>query len=75
MKIANLIAWIILLIGGINWFLIGLFNWNLVTAVFGGVGALVTLIYVLVGLSALWLLIAPFAFHGRIALWRDDDNR
>ncbi|MBQ3047506.1 MAG: DUF378 domain-containing protein [Clostridia bacterium] len=74
MRIANIIAWIFLIIGGINWLLVGLFSWNLVTAIFGGITLLTRVIYCLVGLSAIWLLISPFAFGGRISLWGHDDG-
>jgi len=50
----GLIAVILLIIGGLNWGLVGLFNWNLVTAIFGSIPLLVQLIYVLVGLAALY---------------------
>lgn len=53
MKALHMIAFVLLVIGGLNWLLVA-FGWNLVTAIFGGVPALVTLIYVLVGLSAIW---------------------
>ncbi len=72
MRIINIIAWIILLIGGLNWLLIGIFSWNFVTAIFGGVTVLETIIYILVGLSALWLIIAPIINHGKISLWNRD---
>ena len=72
MRIINIIAWIILLIGGLNWLLIGIFSWNFVTAIFGGLPVLETIIYILVGLSALWLIIAPIINHGKISLWNRD---
>ena len=50
------VAWWLLWVGGINWGLVGLFQWNLVEVVFGSWMWLVRLIYVLVGLSALLLL-------------------
>lgn len=75
MRIVNIIAWIILLIGGINWLLVGLFSWNLVAAIFGA-NMFSSIIYILVGLSAIWLLFSPLAYHGRISLWgHDHDNR
>ncbi len=49
-------ALILATIGAINWGLIGLFGLNLVTLIFGGVPALVTIIYLLVGLAGLWLI-------------------
>lgn len=46
-----------MIIGGLNWGLIGGFDYNLVNAVLGSVAWLERLIYILVGLSALLLLI------------------
>ncbi len=69
MKIANTLAWILLLIGGLNWLVIGIFSLNLVGLIFGGVTILLRIVYILVGLSALWLLIVPFMERGRITLW------
>ena len=47
---------VLLVIGGLNWGLVGLFNFDLVEAILGGVPLLMRLVYVLVGLSALALL-------------------
>ena len=57
MKTLNILTLILLIIGGINWGLVGLFQFDLVAAVFGGqAAALARVVYVLVGLSALWQL-------------------
>lgn len=56
MKALHTIAFVLLVVGGLNWGLVGLFDWNLVNAVFGSVAWLEQLVYILVGLSALWLL-------------------
>jgi len=56
MIIANIIALIISIIGGINWLLVGIFSWNLVTWIFGA-GVFARIIYVIVGLAAIWLLV------------------
>jgi len=46
-----------LIVGGLNWGLIGLFNFNLVTTIFGT--AIITkIIYVLVGISAIYMIFA-----------------
>ena len=74
MRVINIIAWILLVIGGLNWLLIGLFAWNLVTAISFGVGIISSIIYVLVGLSAIWLLIVPIMRAGMINLWNDRDS-
>lgn len=52
MQHLGLISMILLIIGGLNWGLIGLMNLNLVTLIFGAIPLLVTLIYILVGLAA-----------------------
>ena len=72
MRALNIIAWIILLIGGLNWLLIGLFSWNLVGAMFGALSVLSRIIYCLVGLSAIWLIISPILHRGRISLWGEE---
>ena len=56
--IPNWIAFVILLIGGINWGLVGIFNFNLVSWIFGGYNAGSIIVYILVLLSAIWLIIA-----------------
>lgn len=61
MKIANIIAFILLAIGGINWLLVGAFGFDVVAAVFGaGLSVVASIIYILVGLSALWLIFVAF---------------
>lgn len=47
------VAFILLIVGGLNWLLVGLFGWD-VGEVFGGQGALISrVVYILVGVSAL----------------------
>lgn len=70
MKILNIIAWILVVIGGLNWLLVGIFSWNLVSTIFM-VEWLARIIYCLVGLSAIWLLITPFLNNGRISLFNE----
>ena len=60
MKTLNLITLILVIVGGLNWGLVGLFDWNLVAAIFGAGSTLARIIYVLVGLSALWQLYPLF---------------
>lgn len=53
MKILQSIALILTIIGALNWGLIGLFNFNLVTTLFGE-GTLVTnIVYILVGIAGI----------------------
>jgi uncharacterized protein len=54
----NIITLILVIVGGINWGLVGLFQFDLVAAIFGGQdAALARIVYILVGLSALWQLV------------------
>ena len=71
MIIANIIAFVIVAIGCINWGLVGIFNWNLVTALFGVGSIIATIVYVLVLLSIIWLIVALFMERGRISFRRD----
>lgn len=57
MKALNLTTLILLIVGGINWGLIGIADFNVVAALFGQDSAVSNLVYVLVGLSALWQLL------------------
>lgn len=56
--IPNWIAFIILAIGGLNWGLVGIFNFNLVDWIFGGLNAGSIIIYVLVLISTIWLIVS-----------------
>lgn len=48
-------ALVLVIIGGINWGLIGFFAFDLVAAIFGDMSAISRIIYGLVGLSAIYL--------------------
>ena len=54
MKIIDKIVLILIVIGAINWGLIGLFNFNLVSTIFGKMSLISRIIYILVGISGLW---------------------
>lgn len=54
MKIIDKIALLLIVIGAINWGLVGLFNFNLVDTIFGTASLISRIIYVLVGISGLW---------------------
>lgn len=50
----NLVTLILLIIGGLNWGLVGLFGVDLVAAIFGPFSILARVVYVLVGVSAIY---------------------
>ena len=56
MKIIDKIALVLVIIGAINWGLIGIFNFNLVDTVFGAMSIISRIIYILVGISGLWCI-------------------
>ena len=59
---------ILMIIGGINWGLVGLFRFDLVAWLFGGSGSLISrILYTLVGLAGLWCI----TFFFRKAAFRD----
>lgn len=58
------IALILVVVGGLNWGLVGAFDFNLVSALFGDMSMLSRIVYVLVGLSAIYMLVAAFGKKG-----------
>lgn len=56
MKDLNKVAWWLLVIGGLNWGLVGLLDMNLVESVLGSWPMLVQVVYILVGLSAVMMV-------------------
>lgn len=60
MVIANVISYILVLLGAVNWGLYGIFDFNLVGWIFQGprtAGAVI--VYVIITLAAVWLIISP----------------
>ena len=64
MKTLNYIALTFVIIGALNWLLVGLFGFNLVTFLFGSMTLLSRIVYILVGICGLW----AFTFYGKFAL-------
>ena len=56
----GLIALILVIIGGLNWGLVGFFDFNFVEQLFGAWPMLVKIVYDLVGISALYIIFAYF---------------
>lgn len=57
-NVLYVITLILLIIGGLNWGLVGLFQFNLVEALFGFSPAIARLIYIVVGVCAVYVGIA-----------------
>lgn len=56
MKVIDIIALILVIIGAVNWGLIGLFGLDLVATIFGSMSIVSRIIYILVGISGLWTI-------------------
>lgn len=56
LKPVDWIAMILLIVGGLNWGLVGFFNFDLVAAIFGSMSAISRIVYSLVGLSAVYAI-------------------
>lgn len=56
MKVIDTIALILVIIGAIVWGVIGIFNFNIVDAIFGTMSIVSRIIYILVGISGIWAI-------------------
>ena len=57
MTLVDKIALSLMIIGGLNWGLVGIFSFDLVAWLFGGTGAILSrVVYILVALSAVWCI-------------------
>ena len=54
MKVIDTMALILVIIGAINWGLVGLFNFDLVAMLFGTMTALSRIVYIIIGIAGLW---------------------
>jgi uncharacterized protein len=67
MKRLNTLDWIslvLLIVGGLNWGLIGLFSFDLVAAIFGDMTVASRVIYTLIGIAAVVVAIDAFRWRG-----------
>ena len=65
MRSIDIIVAALLVIGGLNWGLVGIFNFNLVAAILGNASAVSNVVYALVGLSALYQVVQLKAIQRR----------
>lgn len=77
MIFVNVLCYILTIVGALNWGLVGIFDFNLVGWIFGGyrsVGAII--VYILVAISAIWLIISPMITgRGLLLSGRKDERR
>jgi uncharacterized protein len=65
MRSIDVTAAILLVVGGLNWGLVGLFNFDLVAAIFGAGSPFARIVYVLVGAAALYQIVTIRAIQRR----------
>ncbi|MBD3162699.1 MAG: DUF378 domain-containing protein [Candidatus Eisenbacteria bacterium] len=65
MKTIDVIIAVLLVVGGLNWGLVGLFGFDLVAAIFGDMSALSRVVYLLVGLAAVYQALSWKAIQRR----------
>ena len=54
-KMIHMVAFVLVVVGALNWGLVGLLDWNLVETLFGMWPMLVNVVYILVGASAVYI--------------------
>lgn len=59
----DIVALILIIIGGINWGLVGFFNFNLITFIFGSASIVSRIIFAVVGLAAIYSLVLFFKLN------------
>ena len=65
MRPIDVIAAILLVVGGLNWGLVGFFNFDLVATLFGAGSIFARIVYVLVGLAAVYQIVTIRAIQRR----------
>jgi hypothetical protein len=65
MKTIDVIAAILLIVGGLNWGLVGVFSFDLVAKIFGDMSVISRIVYILVGAAALYQAILWNSIHRR----------
>ncbi len=58
LNVLDWLALVLVIVGGLNWGLVGAMNFDLVATIFGDMSGLSRIVYVLVGLSAVYLAVA-----------------
>lgn len=56
----NVIALVLIIVGGLNWGLVGLFNFDLVATIFGDMSLISRVVYSLVGVAAVYTVFPAF---------------
>jgi len=68
MKSLDVLIAVLLVVGGLNWGLVGLFNFDLVATLLGQMSALSRIVYAVVGISAIYYLLAWKSIRRRMTV-------
>ena len=63
MKIATIIAFVLVIIGALNWLLVGIFAFDLVAFIFGSMSVVSRIVYALVGTASVWVMFFLFMYR------------
>ena len=63
MKIATIIAFTLVIIGALNWLLVGIFAFDLVAFIFGSMSVVSRIVYGLVGVASVWVMFYLFMYR------------
>lgn len=74
MKVIGIIASILVIVGALNWLLIGIFSFNFVNWVTFGMGWLESLLYILVGIAGLYMIVWLVSSKGCLTGCCDKNN-
>lgn len=75
MRTCNLISFIIMSIGGLNWLSVGIFQFDIIASIFGSSANVVSrVLYILVGIATLYLIYVAIVERGRIKMMPNDDR-
>ena len=69
----NIVALILMIVGALNWLLVGIFNFNLVSWIFGAGSVISVILYILVGLGGIWGIVMLFQSNVRKPSFMNDD--
>lgn len=58
MKALDMVTLLLVIIGGLSWGLVGVFHFDLIAAILGDMSLLTRIVYILVGLSAVYLIVS-----------------
>ncbi len=56
LKTLDILSLVLVIVGGLNWGLVGILNFDLVATIFGDMSLISRIVYSLVGISAIYLL-------------------